>query len=421
MSGALSRLRALLPERALALDVSLLFGGFGLQLLTQIGWLLLALRFLGPEGYGLFAALTAITVAVGCFVGLGTDQLLVRHVSADASLLRQWLGHALLATTLTALPAILLLLVLLPLIEAGRIGAGALLAVLVADLLAGRYANLAVAVYMATGQAARQSAVTVIPGGLRLAAIAAAGLAPGELTMGAWAWWYLWATVASALLCLGLVVRDHGWPRRAWFAGHRGEGLAFSGESALQASIKDLDKPIVLQFLGPGAAGLYAAAFRIIDVVGLPIKALNYALYPRLFRAAAEARDAARRMALRLLPLGAAMGVAGGAGLLLFAWVLPHVFGAAYADLPFLVQLLAASPLLFAIYGLGADLLTAVGRQSHRLALVVVTLALTLGLCWVATPLAGLAGAVLARLLVQALTAAVVWALALRRGAGEGA
>ena len=39
-----TRLMRLLPAKALAFDVSVLFGGFGLQLLTQIAWLLLALR-----------------------------------------------------------------------------------------------------------------------------------------------------------------------------------------------------------------------------------------------------------------------------------------------------------------------------------------------------------------------------------------
>ena len=71
-------------------------------------------------------------------------------------------------------------------------------------------------------------------------------------------------------------------------------------------------------------------------------------------------------------------------------------------------------PALFGAFVIGADLLTAVGRQSHRLGVVVASLALTLGTCWLLTPLLGLEGAILARLGVQALTAALTWALALR-------
>lgn len=406
-----------LPEKALALDVSVIFGGFGLQLLTQIGWLILALRLLGPEGYGLFAALTAITVAVGCFVGWGSDQLLIREVARQPAAMRRWVGHGLLSIVLTAVPLFAALFLLLPLIEAGHLGTAALAMILLADLWLGRWANLAVSIYMASGQSARQSAATVIPGALRLGAIILAGLLHTPLTMEAWAGWYLGASALSAVLCLGLVVRDHGWPRAAWIPGLWGEGLTFAAESALQASVKDLDKPIVLQFLGPEAAGLYAAAFRVVDVVTLPMKALGYALYARMFKLAAESIEACRALARRMAALAAGIGAAGGLGLVAFAWLLPIVFGGAYAELPWLVRLLSPMPALFGAYVVGADLLSATGRQSHRLGVVVVSLALTLGLCWVATPILGLEGAVLARLAVYALCTAIVWVLAMRGGA----
>lgn len=411
-----ARLMALLPARALAFDVSVLFGGFGLQLLTQIGWLLLALRLLGPEGYGQFAALTAITVAVGCFAGWGTDQLLIREVARDPAAMRRWVGHGLLAILVTALPLGLALFLLLPLIEAGRIGTAALALVLLADLWLGRWANLAIAIYMAGGRSARQSTVTVIPGLLRLGAILLAGLFHAPLTLGLFAAWYAGATALSALICLGLVLRDHGMPRFGWIPGLWGEGLAFAAETALQASVKDLDKPIVLQFLGAEAAGLYAAALRIIEVVALPIRALGYAVYARMFRLAAEDPPGCRALARRSLGLAVALGAAGGVGLLVFAGLLPFVFGAAYEALPTLVRWLAPMPALFGAFVIGADLLTAVGRQSHRLGVVIASLAMTLGTCWWLTPILGLEGAILARLGVQAVTAALVWALALRGG-----
>ncbi|MBS7791985.1 oligosaccharide flippase family protein [Roseococcus sp. SDR] len=412
-----ARLLGLLPAKALAFDVSVLFGGFGLQLLTQIGWLLLALRLLGPEGYGLFAALTAITVAAGCFAGWGSDQLLIREVAREPSAMRRWVGHGLLSILVTALPLGLLLFLLLPLIEAGRIGALALACVLLADLWLGRWANLAIAIYMAGGRSARQSTVTVIPGALRLAAILLAGLVHAPLTLSAFAAWYAGAAALSALICLGLVVRDHGWPHAGWIPGLWGEGLAFAAESALQASVKDLDKPIVLQFLGAEAAGLYAAALRIVEVLALPIRALGYAIYARMFKLAAEDLAECRRLARRSLGLAVALGLAGGLGLLVFAGLLPWVFGAAYQALPALVRWLSPMPALFGAFVIGADLLTAVGRQSHRLAVVITSLALTLGTCWWLTPLLGMEGAILARLGVQAVTAALVWALALRGGA----
>ncbi|HEY8610141.1 MAG TPA: lipopolysaccharide biosynthesis protein [Roseomonas sp.] len=402
-----------LPQGALAFDASVIFGGFSLQLLTQIGWLIMAVRFLGPEGYGLFASLTAITVAVSCFVGWGCDQMLIRAVAADRTKLQGWLGHSLIAITGTALAMGTVCFAVLAVLDIGAIGTGPLLAVLMADLLLARYANLCIAVYMATGEATRQSTVTVLIGACRLVAIALAAAMPGELPLAEWAWWYAGSSAVAAGLCLGLAVHDHGLPRWTWVAGLTGDGFAFSAESALQASIKDLDKPIIAAILGPAAAGLYAAAFRIIDTLSLPIRALGYAIYPRLFRMAAEGREACVELALRLLPLGVGVGLAGAAGVLIFAGLLPWIFGAAYEELPWLTRLLTPMPALFAAYVVGADALSAIGRQSVRLLVVVASLGMTLLLCWFGAEQAGVAGAAIARILVAAATVALVWALIL--------
>jgi O-antigen/teichoic acid export membrane protein len=72
-------------------------------------------------------------------------------------------------------------------------------------------------------------------------------------------------------------------------------------------------------------------------------------------------------------------------------------------------------PAAFAVYIVGADVLSATGRQSRRLGVVVVSLTLILALCWLTLPLAGIAGAAVSRVAVMAVTAGLVWVLVLRR------
>jgi O-antigen/teichoic acid export membrane protein len=285
--------------------------------------------------------------------------------------------------------------------------------VLLADLLFGRVSGLCVAIHMALGEAARQSRATVLTGAFRLAAIAAASLSPGGLTLPVWAFWYAGACALAAAACLGLVVAAHGAPQLRWMRGQWAAGFTFGAESALQASVKDMDKPIVLFFAGPAAAGHYAAAIRIIDTLSMPIWSLGYALIARMFRLAAQDRAACVRFGLKILPIGLGIGAAAGLGVLLFAGLLPWVFGPAYEELPWLVRLLAPMPACFAAYLIGADVLSAIGRQSVRLGVVCLSLALTVALCWLATPAYGIAGAALARVAVAASMAALVWALVL--------
>ncbi|MCR0982320.1 lipopolysaccharide biosynthesis protein [Roseomonas populi] len=408
-----ARLRALLEHgtvRSVARDSSLIFGGYALQLLTQIGWLVLAVRSLGPDGYGIFASLTALTVAASCFVGWGCDQLLIRAVARDPAALRPWLGHCLGLITATGLVLVSLGMAILPVLEVGRIGTVPLLLVLVSDLLFGRYANVGIAVFMGTGQAARQSAVTIIIGLCRLVAIAIAAALPGALSLQGWASWYAASSAAAAALCLALVIRDHGMPVLRWMGGHAGEGLAFAAESALQASVRDLDKPIVLEVAGAEAAGEYAAAFRIVETVGMPVRALASASYARMFRLAGESSAACVSYVYRLIPVAAGIGAAGALGLLVFAGLLPLIFGERYDDLPYVVRLAAVFPLMSGLYGIWADGLSATGRQRVRLSLVCISLALTLLLCWAGVQAGGLEGAAIARVIVMGITAGLAWA-----------
>ncbi len=396
-----------------ARDSVVLFGGYVTQLLLQVGWLVMALRVLGPEGYAIFVGLTAITMAAGCLAGFGCDQLLIRNAAADPDRLRAWTGHGILAIGASGLPICAIVVPLLLWLEPTGVGVAHMLGLAVADVVLGRWAGLTVAVYMASGRAVRQSLVAVMAQACRLGAIVAAAALPEPPTIQAWILWYTGAIALSALLCLGLVVRDHGWPKPGWIGGQLRDGLAFGTEGALQAALKDFDKPLVLAMLGPAAAGAYAAALRIVDALTLPVRSVGYAIYPRLFAAEAKQADAADAFARRMLPAVAGLGAAAGLAGLLGAGLIGMAFPR-YAELPLLLRILTPMPALLGIYVLGADLLSVQGRQTIRLGLVILLLGLMMAGVWLGA-LAGVAGATVARLLVMAAAGALAWALCRRK------
>lgn len=408
-------LRKHLPDNALAFDVSVIFGGFSLQLLTQMGWLLLAVRMMGPDGYGIFASLTSLTTIIGCFVGWGSAPLLVRGVSANPDSLNDWVGHGIIAILGSGIVFGVLAMAVLPLFDFGPMQGVYLVVILVSDLIFGRLAQLCINIHMAVGRSTRQSSVTVIIGACRLAAIAtASGVAVfhhHSLTLTAWAWWYLGASVLAAIICMGGAIRHYGWPRWRWMSGIWREGFSFSAENAVQSALKDLDKPIVLEILGASAAGNYATAFRIVETLVMPLYALAYATYGKMFQKAAISVSECLAYTLKLLPLSLAMGCSVGVAALLGAAALPLIFGEAYEGLPWLVRLLAPMPALLGAYMIAGDAMSAIGRQTLRLAIVSVTLVASLLILPWAMHMAGLQGAALVRLGSASVSTAAVWFL----------
>ena len=400
-----------LPDQALAFDIGVIFSGFGLQLLTQMGWLLLAVRTLQPEGYGIFASLTGLTASIGCFVGWGSGALLTRGAGAHPETLPDWIGHGLISIMATALLFGAAAIVVLPHFDFGPVTGIHLLAVLVADLIFGRISSLCVNIHMATGHSKRQSSVAVIGGAFRLAAITAAALLHAHLTLTIWVWWYLGGSILATVLSFGQVIAQHGWPRWRWMPRTLRDGFTFCAETAVQSALKDLDKPFVLQLLGASAAGHYATAFRVIETLVMPLYALAYATYGKMFRKAAHSLGSCIAYAIKLLWLALAMGIAVGVGAMVGAGLLPFIFGAAYAELPGLVRLLSPMPLLLGVFMMGADALSACHRQWLRLLVVTLSLAGTLLLFPWAIRVGGLAGAAEIRLAGSLITALAVWAL----------
>ncbi len=75
------------------------------------------------------------------------------------------------------------------------------------------------------------------------------------------------------------------------------------------------------------STGVYAAAYRVIDVSMTPVRSLESAAYPLFFRKGVDGMRATYPYALSLIAKAAIYGVLTFAGLWLCAPILPHISG----------------------------------------------------------------------------------------------
>jgi O-antigen/teichoic acid export membrane protein len=119
------------------------------------------------------------------------------------------------------------------------------------------------------------------------------------------------------------------------------------------------------------AAGIYAAAYRLIDVAFLPIRSLLWAAYPSFFRHGKDGVAATTKYARRLLPRACSYSLLACLALFLGAPIVPHLLGAEYARTTVALRWLAPLPLLKTLHYFVADSLTGAGLQGLRTALQV--------------------------------------------------
>jgi O-antigen/teichoic acid export membrane protein len=361
-----------MKSRGLLRDTTQLSIGQSLRLVIQAAYFVLVARSLGPDAYGAFVAVVAMAALLGPFSGMGTQNLFIKNVRSGKRQASVCWGNGLL---LTVLSGTLLTALGLGLSIWFRLRTAAFVVVMVciADLVLLKVTELAAFGFTAMDRMKQTSIQNVVASLLRLIGIIALVLTMHQVTLHRWVLVYLLTTTLGT----GYAI----WQgRRLWGAPHidlaalredAAEGVLFSIAGSATTVYNDIDKIMLSKFSDLFATGVYAAAYRVIDVSMTPIRSLAAAAYPRFFLRGLDGLAATYRYALTLIAKTAIYGSAASAGLWLSAPLLPILLGSKYAAVAPAVRWLALIPFLRCVHSFLADAFSGAGLQHVRTAIQV--------------------------------------------------
>lgn len=415
-------LRKLARYRPGRLGQNTLFGaaGLGIRSIIQAIYLLLVSRWLGAEGYGLFAGSVALVVLGTPLANWGSAMLLTRYISEDRSRSRaMWatalvqtgvVGGLLVVATLLASTLLFQQLSLLPML---------LLALSELILLPAAHAATSQCYALERGKASA-TVMCLVPLGRTLAMLLAivGGLAgtPGHAAMA-----HFIGSVLGLLIAMAVVAVIDGlpaWRSRLPLRHSFRQGTAYAVSNLAGTSYQEVDKVLMLQVLGAMAAGTYTVAFRAASIFVLPISALISATLPRLMAHRGSGTTAGTFRAVLLVALG--YGLIAGMAIVIAAPFMPVLFGPEYEASARQLLLFSPWPVLFALRQCFAAQLTARLRQVARTYVEIAGLVLVVVLNWIFLPLLGVKAAALALLTSEIFVSAAMWMLAVRRGSTGG-
>ncbi len=345
-----------------------MFLGQGLRTVIQAAYFILIARSLGSRNYGAFVGVCALVAIVSPFAGLGGGSLLIKNVARSAESFGRYWGRALLVLLITGAVLLCVVLGVSGYVFPASIPFMLVLVVSVTDLFFSRAMDICSQAFQAFERLEKTAQILVIPNFLRLAAIAGLGLMVKAPTALQWGYLYLLTTMISLSISLWLVHKELGSPvfLSSGLKGEHAEGFYFSAGLSAQSIYNDIDKTMLTRFSTLSSAGIYSAAYRIIDVSFAPVRSLLYASYARFFRYGEDGIKGSMGFARKVLPVAGGYGVAGGLLLLMAAPLLPVVLGAQYMETAEALRWLAPLPFIKALHYFAADSLTGAGFQGIR-------------------------------------------------------
>lgn len=370
-------------------------------------------RSLGSREYGEFVGVAALISVLAQFSTLGMDLIIVRDVSRDEkSFARTW-GLSLELSTIGFLVCTAFAMIL------GRFILSAPVRVLIpfiaiSDLLFARLVILCSKVFQGFGQfrwSAKLSTLTslvrtIVAGLLYLHVLHT----HQQSTAYVWTKIYWLSSFAVAAAGLTIVTVRFGGPRwRKITWKEISDGLSFSVSSSSISIYNDIDKTYLVSLGQNAAAGIYSAAYRIIDVASAPIYSVYTAAFPQFFREGAKSVRHASLFSRKLLTKTTLYSVAVGVLMFICAPVLPHLLGKSFAGSTSALRWLCLLPLIRCFHYAAGSTITSSVSQWYRTAQQVSAALLNLGLNAILIPRYSWHGAAAASLLTDGALAAMNW------------
>jgi O-antigen/teichoic acid export membrane protein len=375
LAGELRAISVATPAKSggLLRDTTHLSIGQGFRLIIQAAYFVLIARSLGPDAYGAFVTVVAMAALLGPFSGLGTANLFIKNVRAGTREANLCWGNGIVLTVVSgiALSAVGLGLSLLFQLKTSPF---VVIMVCISDLVLLKMTELAAYGFTALERMKQTAIQSVVVSLLRLGGIVGLMLTVHPVTLRGWVVVYLLTSLLG--MTYAVLKGTEIWGRPVTdlkvLRQDVGEGVFFSVAGSAATVYNDIDKIMLSRLADLAATGVYAAAYRMIDVTMTPVRSLAAAAYPQFFRKGAGGLSATYAYALSLIAKAAIYGSLVSAGLWLLAPGLPMVLGPRYEEVVTAVRWLALIPLLRCIHSFLADALSGAGLQRTRTGIQVV-------------------------------------------------
>lgn len=384
-----------------------------LKMIVQAAYFVMIARTLGAQQYGLFASLTALAAIISPFATWGSGDVLIKNVSRNRALFKEYWGNALLMIFTSSSVLIALVMLIAPAILPEETSPLLIFLVFLSDLLFLKILATAGQAFIAVSQLKHTAQIHFLLSLKNLVATLCFVSFFQTSDIVVWGALYMASTAITAGIGFLMVHRMLGTPKLAIskIKPEMLQGFYFSVNLCAETVNNNVDKTMLARLSTLQATGIYAAAYRLIDVAFVPVQSMLAASYAKFFQHGAAGIRGSLNLAKRLSPIAGMYGIAAGIGLFISAPMVPYIIGEDYREVVNALRWLAPIPFFKAMQFFAADTLTGAGFQGLRSSIQVTAALLNFSLNLWLIPLYSWKGAAWSSLTSDSLRMLSLWLL----------
>ncbi|WP_169701584.1 oligosaccharide flippase family protein [Desulfobulbus propionicus] len=327
--------------------------GISLRTLGQALVFIIAARALGIEEFGAYAAVLALAGAFGGFGGLGFQTILLRDVSRNPECFPEAWGRALFVICWSSFLLMGLYTVAAWALLPGTISWNVISSVGCAEIIFSPFYVAALKPYQSDERAVQCSWLMISQIIVRVAAVLALvaliHLLPQQSPLEIWGHLYALAAFITGTYTLVKVSFDFGLPQwtncgKTFTQIH--EGLLFALGGATLKLHADIDKTMIARLATLEGAGLYSAAYRIVEMATIPIMALMSIYQPRFFREAQEEHKNSSFIPWNIFPIPLCYVLLACPFIYIFSMWIPIILGNSFSTTVLAIKWLSFLPII---------------------------------------------------------------------------
>lgn len=381
--------------------------GLGIRMSIQAALFIVAIRFLGVEQFGLFSAIQALVTLGFPFATWGSGYVLVKHVSRETQPFTLMWSTCLSISLIFSMMLLVLLFIITFWMYSLEVSVKITLPIALGDLLGLALVTIASQAFQSRSFFLHTSLVWIVLSLTRIIVVGLLFVLPVERTINNWSLFYGLGGLLGGIISVCWVIFFFGLEKPT-LVGMQGEwlqGLYFSVSVSAQGIYNNIDKTLLSKLVSNEIAGLYSAAYRVLDFFTVPIQSLTFVIFPEFFKAGKSGLPNVYRKMIKLIPWSLLLGIIGMIILILFSTIFSSVFGVEFQKASIVAVYLSPLIIFRSISYIAANALAGSDYQPIRSWFQIAIAALNLLLNFWLIPKHGISGAIWSSLISDSLLA----------------